>query len=160
MKNLRKHSEIIIRTIILVKSDVSKRDKMSSIFCRKGIDNRPSYGYNDMVRGSAGIGRQARLRGVCASVWVQVPSAAPTKNDHRMVVIFRCNRIRGDLKPRPSRIATGKTPQCRCFQWPALRTKTANGVSDCEQRGPICRTNKMTTQQGGCFFFLYFMEHD
>ena len=29
--------------------------------------------------GSAGIGRQARLRGVCESVWVQVPFAAPTK---------------------------------------------------------------------------------
>ena len=29
------------------------------------------------MRGSAGIGRQARLRCVCAGVWVQVPSAAP-----------------------------------------------------------------------------------
>ena len=29
------------------------------------------------ICGGAGIGRQARLRGVCASVWVQVPSTAP-----------------------------------------------------------------------------------
>ena len=48
-------------------------------FQEKGIDNAPACGYNYKVRGSAGIGRQARLRGVCASVWVQVPSAAPTK---------------------------------------------------------------------------------
>ncbi len=52
---------------------------MASKICEKGIDIICPYGYNDMVRGSAGIGRQARLRGVCASVWVQVPSAAPTK---------------------------------------------------------------------------------
>ena len=43
----------------------------------KDIDKFALCPYTVQVRGSAGIGRQARLRGVCASVWVQVPSAAP-----------------------------------------------------------------------------------
>lgn len=43
------------------------------------LTNRKIYDNIQNVerRGSAGTGRQARLRGVCASVWVQVPSAAP-----------------------------------------------------------------------------------
>ena len=48
------------------------------------------------MRGSAGIGRQARLRGVCESVWVQVPSAAPNLDcdSDRIAVLFI---------PKPSR---------------------------------------------------------
>ena len=67
-----------------------KRDVKNRLFIlRKRIDNKVVGGYNYKVRGSAGIGRQARLRGVCASVWVQVPSAAPRKNHpDRMVFTF------------------------------------------------------------------------
>ena len=47
-----------------------------------GVDKAHACRYNKICsRGSAGIGRQARLRGVCASVWVQVPSAAPNQNN-------------------------------------------------------------------------------
>jgi len=60
-------------------TDDQIRVKSALRILRKRIDNVLSGGYNDKVRGSAGIGRQARLRGVCASVWVQVPSAAPKK---------------------------------------------------------------------------------
>lgn len=34
---------------------------------------------NRQICGSAGIGRQARLRGVWATVWVQVPPTAPKR---------------------------------------------------------------------------------
>ena len=43
------------------------------------VDNRTRIAYNLNVRGSAGIGRQVRLRGVCEGVWVQVPSTAPLR---------------------------------------------------------------------------------
>ena len=82
---------------------------MASKICEKGIDIICPYGYNDMVRGSAGIGRQARLRGVCASVWVQVPSAAPRKNNHPTGGCFFlvCNSGR-DLKPRSAVLRGGQ----------------------------------------------------
>ena len=93
---------------------------------RKRIDNNPSCGYTYMVRGSAGIGRQARLRGVCASVWVQVPSAAPRKNDYPTGQSFFVGQgFRRDLKPRPPCFTAGKTPLCRRFERQALRAKTA-----------------------------------
>ena len=43
------------------------------------VDRTANFAYNQFVRGSAGIGRQVRLRGVCEGVWVQVPSTAPNK---------------------------------------------------------------------------------
>ena len=54
----------------------------------KDIDKFALCPYTEQVRGSAGIGRQARLRGVCASVWVQVPSAAPNQYNPNQIFLI------------------------------------------------------------------------
>ncbi len=40
-----------------------------------------------MVCGRGGTGRRARLRGVWATVWVQVPSAAPKHSNPNLLPI-------------------------------------------------------------------------
>jgi len=42
------------------------------------IDRRLTVWFNNHQRADGGIGRHVRLRGVCASVRVQVPLRAPT----------------------------------------------------------------------------------
>ena len=49
-----------------------------------GLDKYRRMRYNDkvvMTSGRGGTGRRVRLRGVWETVWVQVPSTAPNKNE-------------------------------------------------------------------------------
>ncbi len=64
-----------------------------------GSCGRP-YGFKSLLShqifyncGRGGTGRRVRLRGVWETVWVQVPSAAPTKERHYIgaSLFFVCN---------------------------------------------------------------------
>ena len=77
------HSDRISRKFFVKSDSFSKFSPSSQIFskkCRKALDKLFLFWYNKQVDDCecAGIGRQARLRGVCFDVRVQVPSLAPT----------------------------------------------------------------------------------
>ena len=44
----------------------------------------------NLICGRGGTGRRARLRGVWATVWVQVPSAAPDRSKRFELALFVC----------------------------------------------------------------------
>ncbi len=47
----------------------------------KDLTSNSNYAILHLACGRGGTGRRVRLRGVWETVWVQVPSTAPTKND-------------------------------------------------------------------------------
>ena len=98
-----------------------------------------NYAILHLACGRGGTGRRVRLRGVWETVWVQVPSTAPTKNDLHIhcVSLFFCKGVRdlnGTLRKQhsalflvPGVIATALAAQIKAYETPApvgLRSKS------------------------------------
>ena len=105
----------------------------------KDLTSNGNYAILHLACGRGGTGRRVRLRGVWETVWVQVPSTAPTENDlhiHRASHFF-CKKVRdlnGTLRKQhgalflvPGVIATALAAQKKAYKTPApvgLRSKS------------------------------------